>query len=147
MSYVQDVKLARYHIGKSLNELPVPAFVLDKSIIKSNISKLKSIIPTNNKNSIRVSVQTMKCVELLTLQLEPWNSSCVYATTVEDLRHLVKLVEQGIVTDVLFATPVGKSQLKELAYLKNLYGNLGASIHILIDDVLQLQLLHNHSSS
>ena len=55
-------------------------------------------------------------------------------------------MSKAYVTDVLFATPVGKSQLKELAYLKNLYGNLGASIHILIDDVLQLQLLHNHSS-
>lgn len=41
---LSDIDLAQKYIGKSINELPTPAFVLDKSIIVKNITRLHTKI-------------------------------------------------------------------------------------------------------
>ena len=43
--------------------------------------------------------------------------------------------------------PIGKSQVKELAYLKNFYNNLGASLRLVVDNIAQLEFLLTSSSN
>lgn len=149
MSFVQDVKLAKDYIGKHISETPVPAFVLDKSKIKENSNRmLNQVEELGNGIRFRVHVETLKCTQVVRHELGD-NNQCdsVVVSTLEEIRNLVSLVEEGVVKDVLYGSPLGLSQVKELAYLKNLYANLGATLRLCVDNIEQLDYLLENSSN
>uniref|UniRef100_A0A060TB20 ARAD1D31152p n=1 Tax=Blastobotrys adeninivorans TaxID=409370 RepID=A0A060TB20_BLAAD len=147
MSYVQDVRLARDYVGKQVHEVPVPALILDRRKIHDNASKLLEAVSRQGIN-FRVHVETLKATEAVREALNHGRGcNAVVVSTLEEIRNLVSLVEEGVVTDVLYGTPIGRSQAKELAYLKNLFANLGATLRFVVDNVSQVNFLLENSSS
>ncbi|KAA8915717.1 hypothetical protein TRICI_002124 [Trichomonascus ciferrii] len=148
MSFVQDVKLARDYVGEDVNECPVPAFVLDKAKIRQNSARmLNEVDALGGGVRFRVHVETLKCTQVVREQLGDGRCESIVVSTLEEIRNLVSLVEEGVVKDVLFGFPIGKSQVKELAYLKNLYSNLGATLRLCVDNKEQLDFLLENSSN
>lgn len=146
MSFVQDSKLAREYIGQDLSTLPVPSFVVDRDKLRNNCRKMLDKIDALGIQ-LRVHVKTLKCTPVVREALGNGQHSSVVASTLEDIRHLMSLVEEAVVKDVLYGVPVGKSWVKELMYLRNLYKNFGATLHLLIDHPDQLDLLLNGIAS
>lgn len=147
MSFVQDVKLARDFLGKTINDVPVPAFILDRAKLRTNSNKnLDKVRQLGDQTTFRVHVETLKCTEVVRLTLNNGEYGKVVVSTLEEIRQLMKLVEEGVVTDILYSTPIGKSQVKELAYLKNFCSNLGANLRLVVDNVRQLSFLLDNSA-
>jgi D-serine deaminase-like pyridoxal phosphate-dependent protein len=146
MSFVQDIKLARDYIGKDLITLPVPCFVLDRAKVRQNATRMIDKLAALGIG-LRVHVETLKCTPAVREALGNGKHSNVIASTLEEIRHLITLVEEGVVKDVLYGVPVGKSHVKELLYLRNLYRNFGASLHLLVDHPGQLDLVLDGTTS
>jgi D-serine deaminase-like pyridoxal phosphate-dependent protein len=139
MSFLQDVQRARDYVGKSLTDIPIPAFVLDRAQVRENSERMLARIRALGVK-FRPHVNVFKAIPVVRQQVGK-DHSRVAASSLEDIRNLLSLVEEGVVKDVLYCSPIGKSQVKELAYLRNLYWNLGAMLHILIDHPDQLDFI------
>lgn len=147
-SALTNLELAKSYIGKSIKDLPVPAFVLDKSLIKSNAqrmhSKLKTIGDIHHGLGFRPHVKTLKTVEVTREALGNGATNCVVASTIAEIRGLKPLVQDGSVCDILYGVPVGKSHVQELATISQVFKKVAPGsfeLRVFIDHPDQLDFL------
>lgn len=137
-----DINTARSFIGKSVSELPVPSFVVDRGVIKSNIEHLHAKLevgPNNTPIKFRPHVKTLKTLEVTEMALgEKYHS--VVASTLEEIRGMASLVEKGTVKDILYGVPIGKSKIHAVGELNKSY-NGKATVAVFVDHVAQAQFL------
>lgn len=130
--------------GKNLSELPTPSLIVDRSIFKKNCEKML-LNAERLQADFRAHVKTHKTLEGTLLQLgsgERKTNKIVVSTLIEAW-GLLPLIEQGIITDVLFSLPVVKSQLSELAALSERL----PSLRLMVDNKEQLEVLAEFAST
>lgn len=145
-----NIDLAQSYIGKTLADLPVPSFVLNRTIIDQNakrmFDKLNAIhlqSSAQSKLKFRPHVKTLKCVEVTRAALGNGYTKSVVASTVAEIKGLLPLVKSGDVNDILYGVPIGFSKIDELALLAKSYKSIAEdfNLRVLVDHPAQVQRL------
>lgn len=141
-SFPDKLKLLECYKGKKIEELPTPAFVVDREIFGNNCQMMLK----NSKNlnaDFRAHVKTHKTIEGTVLQLGsgPIATNRVVVSTMLEAWGLMPLIEEGIIKDVLFSLPVIKSRLNELAD----FAQKVVHLRLMLDHPEQLELLRKYS--
>lgn len=131
--------------GTKVSDLPTPSFVLDKSKFTTNCVKM-----LHNAGQLqadfRAHVKTHKTIEGTRIQVSPQpglSTDKIVVSTLMEAWNLVPLVEEGLVTDILFSLPVVRSRLDELAALAVKVPNL----RLMLDNPEQLDVLAAYSKA
>lgn len=134
----------------SIDEISVPALVVDLNILKNNANRMLSNVKAlsdefQGKIKFRAHVKTLKCTQVTRLQMGAGNSKWegltgrVVCSTLEEIRQCRVLVEEGLVTDLIYGVPPGPSKRQELEDLQKQFKLLGgARLHLLVDNPDQL---------
>lgn len=139
----QDALLKEY-LGKTKSELPTPSLIVNRSTFKNNCIKMLQNAKAINA-SFRAHIKTHKTLEGTVLQLgndKVGNKTDrLVVSTLMEAWNLMPLVEQGLVTDILFSLPVIESRLSELNLMTNKYPQL--KLRLMLDNYEQLDILSN----
>lgn len=170
---LSNIKLAQRYIGKSIEELQVPAFILDKSLVVDNVQRLHTKINDESitklltaaagleqgerKLLFRPHVKTLKSEAVTRAALgydidgKPESDESaklpkyhsVVASTIEEIRGLWPLVVENKVDDIMYGVPVSQDSVAELSLLRSKYLEKGADITLFVDDIEQIQFLQD----
>lgn len=130
--------------GKSVEDLPTPAFVVDQDRFKTNSDKMLHNAE-KLKADFRAHVKTHKTTEGTRLQLGT-GATCtkkVVVSTLMEAWNLVPLVEEGKIDDMLFSLPVVRSKLGELYELSKKVPKL----RLMLDGVEQVDELIQYNKA
>ncbi|CAN6618546.1 D-serine dehydratase [Trichomonascus vanleenenianus] len=131
--------LKKEYVGKTLAEIPTPAFIVDRAVMKKNcdtmLARAKKL-----KAQFRAHVKTHKCDEGVELQLGDFSSRVVVSTLMEAWRML-PYYKSGKITDVLYGLPIVNSRVGEIIELKKHVPN----VRLMIDHPCQLDMLIAYS--
>ncbi|KAI6031855.1 hypothetical protein BKA83DRAFT_27574 [Pisolithus microcarpus] len=139
--------LVKEFVGKPLDVLRTPAFVVDRTAFKENCAKMHQNA-SDWGASFRAHLKTHKTVEGTRLQL---NSGTVktYAVIVSTMMEAWGvihggLVEDGTVKDLLYGLPVGPNKLHDLSVLHEEMVKYGGTVRIMVDNLEQVRLLEEY---
>ncbi|EPY52311.1 alanine racemase [Schizosaccharomyces cryophilus OY26] len=132
--------LKKEYVGKEINELPFPAFVLDRKIFTNNCNRMLDRVDEIGL-TFRPHVKTHKTLEGTLIQLGNGRSKAVVVSTLREAFALIPLFQQGMLEDVLYGLPIAKSRLQELYELSKIVPHL----RLMIDHPDQLALLKTFS--
>ena len=140
-----QANLDKAFLGKSLHDslIPLPAAVLDVSIIRKNCQDMLDAVSSLDV-FFRAHVKTHKTTSLARLQV---GTACrdvrLVVSTVIEAEHLVPLCQayqtQGAVVNLLYGVPLGKSNVDRLAECGKALGE--GSISVMVDNTDQLPYL------
>ncbi|KAE8374604.1 putative serine dehydratase domain-containing protein [Aspergillus bertholletiae] len=136
--------LKHFYLGKYLGEIPKPAVVLDRAIIKRHCSSMLQTIQTLGVG-FRAHVKTHKTTELSRLQVGTASKEINFvASTLLEIENLVPLLKEfqseGRKVNILYGIPLVPSQVSRLAAAA---AKLGPdSISVMIDHPDQIDFLH-----
>lgn len=104
--------------GAKVGDLPTPAFLIDLDIFKSNAQNMLASAHRLNWR-FRPHVKTHKTIEGTRIQLGSGSLSTdrIVASTLAEMWGLLPLVDEGLISSMLYSLPVVKSRLGELAEL------------------------------
>lgn len=124
--------------GVKVNDLPTPSLLVEESIFTANCEKMLQNA-AKLKADFRGHVKTHKTIEGTRLQLGSGDLTTekIVVSTLTEAWNLLPLVEEGLISDILFSLPVVKSKLDELADLSSKVPNL----RIMLDNACQLDTL------
>ncbi|KAG5361695.1 D-serine dehydratase [Yarrowia sp. C11] len=133
----------------SIDEISVPALLVNRNILKQNADRmLGNVLALSDqfqgKIKFRAHVKTLKCTQVTRLQLgagdNKWENLTgrIVCSTLEEIRQCRVLVEEGLVTDLIYGVPPGPSKRRELEDLQKQFKHLGARLHLLVDNPDQL---------
>ncbi|EUC41971.1 hypothetical protein COCMIDRAFT_8377 [Bipolaris oryzae ATCC 44560] len=112
--------LAAQFVGKTLNELPTPAVVLDRALIKRNCNAMLNVCKELGVG-FRAHVKSHKTAELSKLQVGEEGAANFIVSTIIEAEKLAELVvkEQGKGRDasILYGVPVPQSGIPRLIAL------------------------------
>ncbi|KAI6162160.1 hypothetical protein EDD17DRAFT_1580264 [Pisolithus thermaeus] len=139
--------LVKEFVGKPLDILRTPAFVVDRTAFKENCAKIHQ----NARDwgaSFRAHLKTHKTVEGTRLQLDSGSvkTSGVVVSTMMEAWGVVHggLVEDGTVKDLLYGLPVGPNKLHDLSILHEEMVKYGGTVRIMVDNLEQVRLLEEY---
>ncbi|KAG5358299.1 D-serine dehydratase [Yarrowia sp. B02] len=134
----------------SIDEISVPALLIDRKLLKENADRMLQNVydlssEFQSKIKFRAHVKTLKSTEVTRLQMgagnKKWENLAgrVVCSTLEEIRQCRVLVEEGLVTDLIYGVPPGPSKRKEIEDLQKQFKKLnGARLHLLVDNPDQL---------
>ncbi|KAK9479675.1 putative serine dehydratase domain-containing protein [Lipomyces japonicus] len=133
-------------VGKTINEIPTPSFVIDWHVVKLNSKRMLDGLTVYDSVKFRSHVKTHKTSEIVRLQLENGaRHNAVVASTLSEIKGLLKLVEQGVVKDILYGIPPTKSKIDVLAKISNDLSKHDAQLRLMIDTLDQLKFLKEYA--
>lgn len=137
-----DVKaLKEEYVGKRISELPTPAFLVDRGVVKANCDAMLDRAQQIGSD-FRAHVKTHKCTEGVNYQLANGKGSKrVVVSTLMEAWSMQDLYATGVVEDVLYGLPPAKSRIPELIELKKHVKH----VRLMIDHISQLQLIKESS--
>ncbi|KAG9314332.1 ras family-domain-containing protein [Chiua virens] len=139
--------LAKEFVGKHINELRTPAFVVDRAAFRDNCTKMHQSAKGWGAN-FRAHLKTHKTVEGTRLQLvsDAGETNAVIVSTLMEAWEVVKggLVADGIVKDVLYGLPVGLNKLDDLSALHEEMSKYGGTVRIMVDNLEQVKFLEDY---
>jgi D-serine deaminase-like pyridoxal phosphate-dependent protein len=133
------VALRAEYVGKSLEEIPTPAFVVNRKIVEDNC---KRMLDRSRRlgASFRAHVKTHKTIEGTALQLGDYSTRVVVSTLMEAW-SVVSLAKEGKVDDILYGLPIVFSRIPELIELQSHV----KQVRLMIDHPSQLDVLVEYS--
>ncbi|KAK9448847.1 putative serine dehydratase domain-containing protein [Limtongia smithiae] len=136
-------KLLEQFKGKPYTALPTPSFVLDLDVVKRNSERMLSGLSRLDENvRFRPHVKTHKTGEIVRIQLgNGAKHTAVVASTLPEIRGLLPLVHDGVVTDILYGIPPAKSKLPELANIAREMFYHGAQLRLMLDSTAQVEYI------
>ncbi|OAX44262.1 hypothetical protein K503DRAFT_765231 [Rhizopogon vinicolor AM-OR11-026] len=142
----KDALVAEF-VGKPLNSLRTPAFIVDRAVFAKNCKKMHE----NARDwgaTFRAHLKTHKTVEGTKLQLisDAGRTSAVVVSTLVEAWGVVKggLVADGTVKDLLYGLPVGLNKLDDLSALHAEMTKYDGSVRILLDHLDQVEFLEEY---
>lgn len=132
-------KLRDAYVGKSLADIPTPAFVVNRKVVESNCQNMLSRAEKLGA-SFRAHVKTHKTNEGVAYQLGDKAEKVVVSTLMEAWK-MRDFYQQGKITDVLYGLPIVKSRIGELVELSKQVKNL----RLMIDHESQLDAVIEYS--
>lgn len=134
-------------VGKPLNALRTPAFIVDRAVFAENCRKMHA----NARDwgaTFRGHLKTHKTVEGTRLQLvsDIGRTSAVVVSTLMEAWGVVQggLVADGTVKDILYGLPVGLNKLDDLSALHAEMTRYGGTVRILLDHLDQVKFLEEY---
>ncbi|KAH8691597.1 putative serine dehydratase domain-containing protein [Talaromyces proteolyticus] len=139
----QEETIKRFFIGKDIADVPKPAVVLDRAIIKRNCDRMLQAVKSLDVG-FRTHVKTHKTQEVAQLQVGEENTDANFVvSTIQEIDHLLplfkKLKNRGRMVNVLYGIPLVPSKVTRLATLAKELGE--KSITVMIDHPDQLSYL------
>ncbi|KAL7275472.1 hypothetical protein RUND412_001579 [Rhizina undulata] len=140
-----DAHLAReLFVNQPVSSLQTPAAIIDASVAKRNCERMLSAAKSLGVG-FRPHVKTHKTEELTRLQLGPdAKGGKVVASTIREIEELGKLVDEGVISDILYGIPLPPSSIIRLSALRRKH--LTLTLSLLIDHPEQLRALLIQSS-
>jgi len=139
--------LKKKFVGKHLEELRTPAFVVDEAIFASNCARMHESVKKWNA-TFRAHVKTHKTAEGTRHQLvsSSGNSSAIIVSTLQEAWQILKsgLVDERIVVDILYGLPIGPSKIPEVAELADQLLEKKCHLRVLVDHVDQIDAIEKH---
>lgn len=132
--------LEQAYVGIKVRELPSPACILNRTLIKNNCDAMIRNVHCMGA-SFRAHIKTHKTLEGAQLQLGSYGFGKLIVSTVMEAYSLLPLVETGVVTDILYGVPVVASRIPELAHLMTLVPDM----RLMLDNEVQLDALVHYS--
>ncbi|RGP66054.1 d-serine dehydratase [Fusarium sporotrichioides] len=134
-------ELRQFYVGKSINDVPKPAVILDRARINRHCQSMLDSVDALGLG-FRAHVKTHKTIEAARLQFGQGNRDVkLIVSTLAEIDHLLPLLkeyrESGRRLDILYGLPLPRSQIPRLAALGAELGP--GSISVLIDHPSQLQ--------
>ncbi|KAI0032750.1 putative serine dehydratase domain-containing protein [Vararia minispora EC-137] len=144
LSLPQKDVLVKEFVGKSLNELRTPAFVLDRAIFASNCARMHAKARQWGA-SFRAHLKTHKTAEGTRLQLisDADKTGAVVVSTLMEAWQVVNsgLVSEGTINDILYGLPVAINKIADLSKLWEEVSSYGCTVRLLIDNAVQVKAL------
>ncbi|KAG2072611.1 hypothetical protein BDR04DRAFT_1230350 [Suillus decipiens] len=142
----KDALVAEF-VGKPLNALRTPAFVVDRAVFADNCKKMHENV-RNWGATFRGHLKTHKTIEGTKLQLvsDVGRSSAVVVSTLMEAWGVVQggLVADGTVKDILYGLPVGLNKLDDLSALHAEMTRYGGTVRIILDHLDQVKFLEEY---
>lgn len=139
--------LVKEFVGKPLDVLRTPAFVVDRTAFKENCAKMHQNA-SDWGASFRAHLKTHKTVEGTRLQLDSGTvkTYAVIVSTMMEAWGVIHggLVEDGTVKDLLYGLPVGPNKLHDLSVLHEEMVKYGGTVRIMVDNLEQVRLLEEY---
>lgn len=139
--------LRKEYVGKSLDEIPTPAFIVNKTIMAKNCGTMLERAVKMNA-SFRGHVKTHKSSDALPYQLgyakdatNDLKCSRVVVSTLMEAWKMTDYYKSGEIDDVLYGLPIVKSRIPEVVQLTKLVKNF----RLMIDHESQLDMLIDFS--
>ncbi|EPS40843.1 hypothetical protein H072_5282 [Dactylellina haptotyla CBS 200.50] len=126
------------YIGGPRSSLPTPSLCVSLPTIKRNCDIFHRSLEGLDI-SFRAHVKTHKTAEVTRIELGP-NHHSVITSTIREIRGLQPLIEEGVVTDVLYGLPPAASYV---ATLSSISGTMPptANLRLLVDNPAQITSL------
>lgn len=164
---LSDISLAKAYVGKSIYTLPVPAFVVDKSVVVANTKRLHSRINDKSITALlskggpakpllfRPHIKTLKSENVTRAALgydidandvegdDSPKYQSVVASTLAEIRGLWPLVVEGKVQDIIYGVPISRSHFPEFCVLRAQYLEHGCDISLFLDDAGQVEFFRD----
>ena len=130
--------LVQEYKGKNVGELPTPSFVINCETFARNCERMLTNAANLNAD-FRAHIKTHKTLEGTKLQLGYGGKKTnkIVVSTLAEAWGIEPLIDEGLITDVLYGIPVVKSRLHELALLSEKLEHL----HLMVDHPQQLDTL------
>lgn len=130
--------LKKHYVGKSINDLPTPSFIVNRDVFQSNCEKMLHNA-SKLKADFRAHIKTHKTIEGTDLQLGSGDlhTKKIVVSTLMEAWGILPLVKEGKIDDILFSLPVVESRLSELSDLASQVPQL----RIMLDNCEQLDTL------
>lgn len=133
--------LKEEYVGKRVNELPTPAFLVDRGVVNANCKAMLNRAQQIGMD-FRAHVKTHKSTQGVKYQLlDGEGSKKVVVSTLREAWGMTDLYAQGVVEDVLYGLPPAKSRIPELIELKKHVKH----VRLMIDHISQLELVKGNS--
>lgn len=134
--------LKQQYVGKTLQDIPTPAFIVNRKVMTDNCERMLQRAQKMNA-SFRAHVKTHKTTPGVSLQLgSKGQCSKVVVSTLMEAWKMKEFYQSGQITDVLYGLPVVKSRIAELEELAKFVPN----VRLMVDSQDQLKLLEQNSS-
>ncbi|KAF9044569.1 hypothetical protein BDZ89DRAFT_1059048 [Hymenopellis radicata] len=141
--------LVKEFVGKSLDGLRTPAFIIDRGIFAENCAKMHKKAEAWGAG-FRAHLKTHKTAEGTRLQLASSANTThnVVVSTLMEAWNVVNagLVKDGTVKDMLYGLPVDTSKVDDLSTLWDIMAESGGVIRILVDHPDQVTFLEEFES-
>ncbi|KAK5796166.1 hypothetical protein VI817_005451 [Penicillium citrinum] len=143
-----QVELLQRWGGKDIADLPKPAAVIDRAIVRRHCERMKNTIRSLGVE-FRAHVKTHKTLEIAKMQLDIEDQSPKFiASTLLEIETLVRLLaglkQAGRSPNILYGIPLVPSHITRLAELAAEIGE--GSISVMIDHPDQVQYLQEFSA-
>ncbi|KAJ3507761.1 hypothetical protein NMY22_g16829 [Coprinellus aureogranulatus] len=139
-------KLKAEYVGKTLDDVPTPAFVIDRGIFEENCAAMIRKAKEWGAG-FRAHLKTHKTAEGTRLQLVTGEGStgAVVVSTIKEAWEVFNsgLVKEGIVNDILYGLPVAKNKIADLDALRKEMEPYGGVVTLLLDNPKQVQFLED----
>ncbi|KAJ7048510.1 putative serine dehydratase domain-containing protein [Mycena amicta] len=136
--------LVKEFVGKPLEALRTPAFVIDRTIFKNNCTRMLRNAQSWGA-SLRTHLKTHKTAEGTRLQLDEgeFKTHAVVVSTLMEAWQVVEsgLVKDGTVKDILYGLPVGLNKVADLSDLWDELVKYGAVVRLMVDHPDQIKFL------
>ncbi|KAI5785371.1 putative serine dehydratase domain-containing protein [Pyronema domesticum] len=123
------------HLGLPISALPTPACILDLPTIRHNCRRLP-LLAASLGVQFRPHTKTHKTLSLTRLQLDGLGHGNVIVSTVAEAEAMEPLVEEGVVSGILYGFPLPPSARERLLQLRERHPEL--DVTVLVDHVDQL---------
>ncbi|KAJ2913396.1 hypothetical protein MD484_g7004, partial [Candolleomyces efflorescens] len=137
-------RLRKEYVGKTVDELPTPAFVIDRNVFEDNCAAM--IKKANEWGAqFRAHLKTHKTPEGTKLQLQTRNglTEAVVVSTVKEAWEVFNsgLVKDGVVKDILYGLPIARNKIQALQQLRNEMAPYNGIVRLLLDHPQQVRFL------
>ncbi|KAJ3524613.1 hypothetical protein NMY22_g10919 [Coprinellus aureogranulatus] len=139
-------KLKADYVGRTLDDVPTPAFVIDRGIFEENCAAMIRKAKEWGAG-FRAHLKTHKTAEGTRLQLMTGEGStgAVVVSTIKEAWEVFNsgLVKEGIVNDILYGLPIAKNKIADLDALRKEMEPYGGVVTLLLDNPKQVQFLED----
>ncbi|TFK30411.1 hypothetical protein FA15DRAFT_683766 [Coprinopsis marcescibilis] len=136
--------LKNSYVGKTIEDVKTPAFVIDRSIFESNCAGMIKKAKEWGAD-FRAHLKTHKSTEGTKLQLatSEGKTGAVVVSTVKEAWEVwnSELVKDGYVNDILYGLPIGLNKISDLSALWDQMELYGGVVRLLVDHPEQIKLL------
>ncbi|KAJ3010695.1 hypothetical protein HKX48_007236 [Thoreauomyces humboldtii] len=135
-SYSKD-DLCTAYVGKSIDELRTPAFLIDKKKMQRNCNQLLKSVEVAGV-AARVHVKTHKTIEGALLQLGEGGIKAIMVSTLAEARYFAL---SGLFQDITYAVPLSPDKIQEVFQLSQTIERF----HIFVDNHVIIDALERYA--
>ncbi|KAF5314150.1 hypothetical protein D9611_006780 [Ephemerocybe angulata] len=145
-----QAKLKEEYVGKSVDDIPTPAFIIDRHVFEENCGAMIKKAEEWGAG-FRAHLKTHKTAEGTRYQLDTKEGStkAVVVSTIKEAWEVWNsgLVKEGLVNDILYGMPIAKNKIAPLTALWKEMEPYQGVVRLLLDHPQQVRFLEEAQTS